>query len=119
MMPLFIVPHFSPSLPPLCFASSVPLSHQGREALATSYAPYRLYNIGNNEPMQLMQYIRAIEPALGMQAKMNMLPMQAGDVRATAADVSRLIADTGSTPDTKIGDGVARFVVWYREYYNV
>jgi len=78
MMPLFIVPHFSPSLPPLCFASSVPLSHQGREALASSYAPYRLYNIGNNEPMQLMQYIRAIESALGMQAKMNMLPMQAG-----------------------------------------
>jgi len=86
---------------------------------ATSYAPYRLYNIGNSEPVQLMQYIRAIESALGMQAKMNMLPMQAGDVRATAADVSRLTADTGFTPRTKIEDGVARFVAWYREYYQV
>ena len=86
---------------------------------ATSYAPYRLYNIGNSEPVQLMQYIRAIEAALGMQAKMNMMPMQAGDVRATAADVSRLAADTGFKPDTKIEDGVARFVAWYREYYKV
>ena len=86
---------------------------------ATSYAPYRLYNIGNSEPVQLMQYIRAIESALGMQAKMNMMPMQAGDVRATAADVSRLTADTGFTPGTKIGDGVARFVAWYREYCKV
>ena len=119
MMPLFIVPHFSPSLPPLCFASSVPLSHQGREALADSYAPYRLCSIGNSEPVQLMQYIRAIESALGVQAKMNMMPMQAGDVRATAADVSRQTADTGFTADTKIEDGVARFVVWSREYYNV
>jgi len=118
-MPLFIVPHFSPSLPPLCFASSVPLSHRGREALANSYAPYRLYSIGNSEPVQLMQYIRAIESALGVQAKMNMMPMQAGDVRATAADVSRLTADTGFTPGTKIGDGVARFVAWYREYCKV
>jgi len=66
-----------------------------------------------------MQYIRAIEAALGMQAKMNMMPMQAGDVRATAADVSRLAADTGFKPDTKIEDGVARFVAWYREYYKV
>ena len=86
---------------------------------ATSYAPYRLYNIGNSEPVQLMQYIRAIEAALGMQAKMNMMPMQAGDVRATAADVSRLAADTGFKPDTKIEDGVARFVAWYRDYYKV
>jgi len=108
--PLFIVPHFSPSLPPLCFASSVPSSRRGREALANSYAPYRLYNIGNSEPVQLMQYIRAIESALGMQA---------GDVRATAADVSRLTADTGFTPRTKIEDGVARFMAWYREYYGV
>jgi len=86
---------------------------------ATSYAPYRLYNIGNSEPVQLMQYIRAIESALGMQAKMNMMPMQAGDVRATAADVSRLAADTGFKPNTKIEDGVARFVAWYRDYYQV
>ena len=65
-----------------------------------------------------MQYIRATESALGMQAGMNMMPMQARDVRATAADVSRLTADTGLTPNTKIEDGVARFVACYRDYYN-
>ena len=86
---------------------------------ATSYAPYRLYNIGNSEPVPLMQYIHAIESALGMKAKMNMMPMQSGDVRATAADVSRLTADTGFTPNTRIEEGVARFVAWYREYYKV
>ncbi|MBC7622396.1 MAG: NAD-dependent epimerase [Aeromicrobium sp.] len=86
---------------------------------ATSYAPYRLYNIGNSEPVPLMRYISAIESALGMKAQMNMMPMQAGDVRATAADVSRLSHDTGFRPNTSIEDGVARFVEWYRGYYKV
>jgi UDP-glucuronate 4-epimerase len=86
---------------------------------ATSYAPYRLYNIGNSEPVQLMRYISAIEAALGMKAQMNMMPMQAGDVRATAADVSRLSHDTGFSPNTSVEDGVARFVEWYRAYYKV
>ena len=86
---------------------------------ATSYAPYRLYNIGNSEPVQLMRYISAIEAALGMKAQMNMMPTQAGDVRATAADVSRLSHDTGFSPNTSVEDGVARFVEWYRAYYKV
>ena len=86
---------------------------------ATSYAPYRLYNIGNSEPVQLMRYIHAIEAALGKKASMNMLPMQAGDVRATAADVSRLANDTAFRPKTSVEDGVARFVEWYRAYYKV
>lgn len=86
---------------------------------ATSYAPYRLYNIGNSEPVQLMRYIRAIEAALGKKASMSMLPMQAGDVRATAADVSRLANDTAFRPKTSVEDGVARFVEWYRAYYKV
>ncbi|MCA3018495.1 MAG: NAD-dependent epimerase [Rhodocyclaceae bacterium] len=86
---------------------------------ATSYAPYRLYNIGNSEPVQLMRYIAAIEAALGMKAQMNMMPMQAGDVRATAADVSRLSHDTGFSPNTSVEVGVARFVEWYRAYYKV
>ena len=86
---------------------------------ATSYAPYRLYNIGNSEPVPLMRYISAIESALGMTAQMNMMPMQAGDVRATAADVSRLSHDTGFSPNTTVEVGVARFVEWYRAYYKV
>jgi UDP-glucuronate 4-epimerase len=86
---------------------------------ATSYAPYRLYNIGNSEPVQLMRYISALESALGIKATMNMMPMQAGDVRATAADVSRLADDVGFKPNTSVEDGVARFVAWYRQYYGV
>jgi UDP-glucuronate 4-epimerase len=86
---------------------------------ATSYAPYRLYNIGNSEPVQLMRYISALESALGIKATINMMPMQAGDVRATAADVSRLANDVGFKPNTSVEDGVARFVGWYRQYYGV
>ncbi len=86
---------------------------------ATSFAPYRLYNIGNSEPVPLMRYIHALETALGKKAVMNMLPMQAGDVRATAADVSRLSADVGFRPNTTVEDGIARFVEWYRGYYTV
>lgn len=86
---------------------------------ATSYAPYRLYNIGNSEPVPLMRYISALEKALGIKATMNMMPMQAGDVRATAADVTRLADDVGFKPNTSVEDGVARFVEWYRQYYGV
>ena len=84
----------------------------------TSSAPYRIYNIGNNEPVQLMRYIQAIESALGIKANLDLLPMQAGDVRATSADVSRLQALTEFRPKTSVEDGVARFVAWYRAYYN-
>ena len=85
----------------------------------TSAAPYRLYNIGNHHPVELMYLIETIEKALGRTATKNMLPMQMGDVPATYADVDDLTRDTGFTPATPIEVGVERFVTWYREYYNV
>ena len=84
----------------------------------TSAAPYRLYNIGNHSPIQLMDYIACIEKAVGKTAIKNFLPMQPGDVPATFADVDDLKADTGFAPKTPIEDGVKRFVAWYREYYR-
>ena len=86
---------------------------------ATSYAPYRVFNIGNNRPIQLLRYIEVIEQCLGVKAKLQMMPMQAGDVPATTADVSALERAVGYTPSTPIEVGVARFVEWYREYYGV
>ncbi|MDX2218410.1 MAG: NAD-dependent epimerase [Burkholderiales bacterium] len=86
---------------------------------ATSSAPYRVFNIGNNQRVELMTYIRAIEAAVGKSAKLDLLPMQAGDVEATEADVSRLAAAVGFRPATSVEDGVARFVAWYREYHGV
>jgi UDP-glucuronate 4-epimerase len=85
---------------------------------ATSYAPYRLYNIGNNNPIELMHFIEAIEDCLGKKAEKNMLPIQAGDVPATYADVDDLIRDVGFKPETPIEVGIAKFVEWYREYYK-
>ena len=87
-------------------------------ALDSSYAPYRVYNIGNNSPVQLMEYIQAIETALGKKATYNMMPMQAGDVPSTYADVSTLESDLGYKPKTTVQEGVAEFVKWYREYYK-
>lgn len=86
---------------------------------AASAAPYRLYNIGNNNPVELMDLIGALEANLGRKAKLNMLPMQPGDVPATYADVDDLIRDTGFKPSTPLETGVGRFVDWYREYYHV
>src|SRR4051794_5246609 len=86
---------------------------------ATSYAPYRVFNIGNNRPIQLLRYIEVIEQTLGVKAKLEMMPMQAGDVPATTADVSALERAVGYTPSTPIEVGVARFVEWYREYYGI
>jgi len=86
---------------------------------SASGAPYRLYNIGNNQPVMLMDFIHAIESAIGKKAKMNMLPMQPGDVLDTFADVSSLVEDYGFKPSTTVADGVARFVDWYRDYYGV
>jgi len=85
---------------------------------ATSSAPYRLYNIGNHSPVQLMDYIACIEKAVGKTATKNMLPMQPGDVPATFADIEDLKADIGFEPKTPIEDGVKRFVAWYRDYYR-
>lgn len=86
---------------------------------ATSSAPYRLYNIGNNQPVQLMDFIGALEESLGIEAKKNFLPLQAGDVPATYADVADLERDVGFRPATPIKEGVNNFVKWYREYYAV
>ncbi len=85
---------------------------------AISYAPYRIFNIGNNNPIRLMRYINALEDCLGKKAKMNMLPMQPGDVPATAADVSRLQAAVDFRPSTEVEAGIAKFVEWYRNYYH-
>jgi UDP-glucuronate 4-epimerase len=85
---------------------------------ATSAAPWRIYNIGNNNPVELMDFIRVIETALGKEAEKNMLPMQPGDVPATAADVDRLGTAVGFRPNTPIEEGIRRFMDWYRDYYG-
>ena len=86
---------------------------------ATSSAPYRLYNIGNNQPVELMRYIEVLEECLGRKAEKNLLPLQAGDVPDTYADVQALIDDVGYKPETPIEVGVSRFVDWYRDYYQI
>jgi len=85
---------------------------------ATSHAPYRVFNIGNSQPTPLMDYIDALETALGRRAVKNFLPMQAGDVPATAADTRELDAWVGFKPATPVREGVARFVDWYRTFYT-
>ena len=85
----------------------------------TSSAPYRLYNIGSHRPIELARYIEILEHCLGKSAKKNLLPLQAGDVPDTYADVSELVADVGYSPSTPIETGVQRFVAWYRDYFNV
>ena len=86
---------------------------------ARSNVPYRVLNIGNNQPVQLMEYISALEDALGRTAEKNFLPMQAGDVPATFADTSELEALVGFKPRTPVREGVKRFVEWYRGYYKI
>ena len=85
----------------------------------SSFAPWRVYNIGNSEPVELMDYVRALEKAFGKEAQKEFLPMQAGDVLATYADVSDLIKDIGYQPKTNIYDGIEKFVNWYRNYYSL
>lgn len=84
-----------------------------------SAAPYRIYNIGNHTPVPLLKFISAIENALGKKARINLLPMQPGDVPATFADVDALSRDVGFAPSTNIETGVAKFVSWYLDYYKV
>jgi UDP-glucuronate 4-epimerase len=86
---------------------------------ARSWAPFRVFNIGNQGPVELMAFVGAIEKALGITAQKNLRPMQPGDVPATYADVSELTEWTGFKPGTPIESGVARFVEWYRSYYKV
>jgi len=86
---------------------------------ATSYAPYRIYNIGNNEPVELMRYIEVLEQSLGKKAKLEMLPMQDGDVPATYANTENLENDVGFRPRTSVEHGIAKFVEWYKSYHRV
>ena len=84
----------------------------------TSRAPWRVYNIGNNSPVELMDYIQAIESALGIEAKKELLPLQPGDVPDTYADVDDLVKEFGYKPSMTVEEGVGHFVKWYKEYYN-
>ncbi len=86
---------------------------------ASSRAPWRLYNIGNNRPVELMHYIETLEKCLGREAEKELLPLQPGDVPDTYADVDDLVREFDYKPDTSVEDGVARFVAWYRDYYGV
>ncbi len=97
---------------------SLPSNSEEREGGTVAATPYRIYNIGNNRPVPLMDYIQALEKALGCKAHLDLLPMQPGDVAATEADVSRLVADFGYRPQVQVGEGITRFVEWYRGYYS-
>jgi len=96
-----------------------PAWQSDKPSAATSKAPWRIFNIGNNKRVELMTYIRAIETVLGRKAKLDLMPMQAGDVQATEADTSLLSAAVGFKPDTAVEEGVRRFVEWYCDYYRV
>jgi len=85
----------------------------------TSKAPYKVYNIGNNKPVELLHFIEVLEDHLGKKAEKNFLPLQPGDVPETCADVEDLMRDVGFRPDTPVTIGIARFVAWYRSYYQV
>lgn len=85
---------------------------------ASSFAPYRLYNIGNNAPVELSHYIEVLEDCLGKKAERNLLPLQAGDVPDTYADVEALVQDVDYKPNTTVEVGIRNFVDWYREFYN-
>ncbi len=87
--------------------------------ITTATAPYKIYNIGNNQPITLRRFITAIEDACGKKAQENLLPMQAGDVPITYADIDELVEDIGFKPETSIEEGIDKFVDWYKQYYSV
>ena len=93
--------------------------HRNRPDPGTSAAPYKIYNIGNNRPVELKAFIAAIEAALGKPAKKEMRDMQPGDVPATFADIDDLARDVGFRPDTPLETGIQRFVDWYKKYYRI
>ncbi len=93
--------------------------HGDAPDLASSADPWRLYNIGNSNPVELLDYIAAIEAALGIEAQMELLPMQPGDVPDTYSDVSELQADFDYRPNTPVSEGVKRFTDWYLDYYGL
>jgi UDP-glucuronate 4-epimerase len=86
---------------------------------ATSFAPYKIYNIGNNSPVELMHFIEVLEQNLGVKAIKNLLPLQEGDVPETYANVDDLMNDVGFKPSTSIEHGIEQFVNWYKEYYKI
>ncbi len=86
---------------------------------ATSHAPWRVYNIGSNNPVELKEYVSTLESALGRTASKELLPLQPGDVPDTYADVEALIVNLGYKPETNIRDGIEKFVAWFRSYYQV
>jgi len=92
---------------------------QAPDPATSGVAPYRLYNIGNEQPVELLRYIEVLEQCLGRKARMEMLPLQPGDVPDTEADVGDLVKDVGYRPVVPVEEGVARFVEWYRSYYKV
>ncbi len=100
-------------------ASAEPAYDAVHPSSATSNAPYRIFNIGNNQPVALLDFIHTIEQALGVKATMRMLPLQDGDVPETYADTEALKRWIGFVPATSVRDGIARFVAWYRDYYRV
>ncbi|MGB7687451.1 MAG: UDP-glucuronate 5-epimerase, partial [Pseudolabrys sp.] len=85
----------------------------------SSSAPWRVYNIGNNKPVELLEVVRLLEEAIGKKAKRELLPMQPGDVPATYADVDDLMREVGFKPSTAIADGISLFVDWYRSYHRL
>ncbi|HWU76422.1 MAG TPA: NAD-dependent epimerase [Rhodanobacter sp.] len=101
----------------------VPAANPGWDGMApdpaSSTAPYRIFNIGNEQPVELLRYIEVLEHCLGRKAQMELLPLQAGDVPDTEADMSSLAAAVGYNPTVPVEEGVANFVRWYREYYKV
>ena len=97
-------------------AASDPNYNNEQPEPSTSYAPFRIYNIGNHQPVELMTFIQTIETVLGQQAKKNFLPMQNGDVVATYADIEALERDVGFSPKTPLAEGIARWAAWYKTY---
>jgi len=100
-------------------ATANPLWSGDKPDPGTSQSPYRVYNIGNNNPVNLMDFIRTLEDCLGKEAKKNLLPLQLGDVPDTYADVSDLVTDFGYKPQTPLKEGIGQFVDWYKSYYGV
>jgi len=107
----------------VCLIDKIPVPDKGWEnnsqKVSTSFAPYRLYNIGNNKPVELMKFIEILEEKIGKKAEKKFLPMQPGDVLETYADIDDLTRLTGFRPKINIDEGLEKFVKWYKEYYNI
>ena len=85
---------------------------------SVSFAPFKIYNIGNNKPVELLKFIKVLEDELGVEAEKKFLPLQSADVIDTCADITELERDTGFRPETDISEGIKKFVEWYKKYYS-